>query len=80
MTRTHAARTLIALAVAFAAAATTANAQAVVSQDCHLSRVIEAYAWQALDDAERLPASNELVNGLRVYLRTVQQQTKKVCR
>ncbi len=71
-------RTLIA-AIAIAIPL-SANAQAVVSQDCHLSRVIEAYAWQALDDAERLPASNELVNGLRVYLRTVQQQTKKVCR
>jgi hypothetical protein len=72
--------TRILIAIAVALLTTTANAQAVVSQDCHLSRVIEAYAWQALDDAERLPASNELVNGLRVYLRTVQQQTKKVCR
>lgn len=75
---TSAVRTTL-IAIAAALAATTANAQAVVSNDCRLSRFIEAYAWQALDDAERLPASTELVNGLRVYLRTVQQQTKKVC-
>ncbi|MGR9056063.1 hypothetical protein ACU8NH_09155 [Rhizobium leguminosarum] len=73
-------RILIAAAIAITALPLHANAQAVVSSDCKISRVIEAYAWQALDDAERLPASNELVNGLRVYLRTVQQQTKKVCR
>ncbi|PDS97534.1 hypothetical protein CO659_12785 [Rhizobium sp. S9] len=70
-------RTLIALATAIIA--TTAHAQAVVSNDCRLSRFIEAYAWQALDDAERTNVSQDLQNGLRVYLRTVQQQTKKVC-
>jgi hypothetical protein len=70
-------RILIALAAALIT--TTANAQAVVSNDCRLSRFIEAYAWQALDDAERTNISQDLQNGLRVYLRTVQQQTKKVC-
>lgn len=72
--------TRILIAAAIIAASTTANAQAVVSNDCALSRFIEAYAWQAVDDAERLPASTATQNGLRVYLRTVQQQTKKVCR
>ncbi|MGG7534665.1 hypothetical protein [Rhizobium sp. 12,4] len=67
------------IATALLAAATSANAQAVVSNDCRLSRFIEAYAWQAVDDAERNHVSDDLQNGLRVYLRTVQQQTKKVC-
>ncbi|MGM4911450.1 hypothetical protein [Rhizobium sp. 768_B6_N1_8] len=70
----------IVLASALIAIPLSANAQAVVSSDCHLSRFIEAYAWQAVEDAERLPASAAIQNGLRVYLRTVQQQTKKVCR
>lgn len=72
----------IILAATFAAAIATAapaNAQAVVSKDCTLSRYIEAYAWQALDDAERAKVSPATVNGLRVYLRTTQQATKRAC-
>lgn len=72
--------TRILIAAALIATATAAQAQAVVSNDCALSRFIEAYAWQAVDDAERNNVSAPLKNGLRVYLRTVQQQTKKVCR
>ncbi|XKM40342.1 hypothetical protein A4U53_030910 [Rhizobium ruizarguesonis] len=72
--------TRILIAAALIALPLTANAQAVVSNDCQLSRFIEAYAWQAVDDAERNNVSAPLKNGLRVYLRTVQQQTKKVCR
>jgi hypothetical protein len=67
------------IATALITIATSANAQAVVSNDCRLSRFIEAYAWQAVEDAERGNVSASLRNGLRVYLRTVQQQTKKVC-
>ncbi|PKA40464.1 hypothetical protein CWR43_28235 [Rhizobium sullae] len=66
-------------AIVIAAAATSASAQAVVSKDCHLSRFIEAYAWQALDDAERTGVSYSTQNGLRVYLRTVQDATKRAC-
>ncbi|NZD50525.1 hypothetical protein [Rhizobium leguminosarum] len=75
----------IALASAIAAFVTAlsitapANAQAVVSKDCTLSRYIEAYAWQALDDAERAKVSTSTVNGLRVYLRTTQEATKRAC-
>lgn len=74
-------RTLVALAILATPLAEplSAHAQAVVSKDCRLSRFIEAYAWQAVDDAERNRVSQDIVNGLRVYLRTVQQQTKKVC-
>lgn len=73
-------RTLaIVIAIATLATPLAAHAQAVVSKDCRLSRFIEAYAWQAVDDAERNRVSQDIVNGLRVYLRTVQQQTKKVC-
>ncbi|MEZ2132484.1 MULTISPECIES: hypothetical protein [unclassified Sinorhizobium] len=64
---------------ALSTTATPAAAQVVVSKDCRLSRFIEAYAWQALDDAERTNVSADLQNGLRVYLRTVRDQTKKVC-
>jgi predicted Fe-S protein YdhL (DUF1289 family) len=67
------------IAAALTATISTANAQAVVSSDCRLSRFIEAYAWQALDDAERSHVSADLQNGLRVYVRTVQQATKKAC-
>lgn len=72
-------KSLVLALIAASAIATSANAQAVVSNDCRLSRFIEAYAWQAVDDAERNNISADLRNGLRVYLRTVQQQTKKVC-
>jgi hypothetical protein len=67
------------IAIAILATPLAANAQVVVSKDCRLSRFIEAYAWQAVDDAERNRVSQDLVNGLRAYLRTVQGQTKKVC-
>ncbi|MBB5664758.1 hypothetical protein GGE68_002955 [Rhizobium leguminosarum] len=69
----------IAATFAVAALTTPANAQAVVSKDCTLSRYIEAYAWQALDDAERANVSQPTINGLRVYLRTTQQATKRAC-
>lgn len=73
-------KSIVALALATLVIPLSANAQVVVSNDCTLSRFIEAYAWQAVEDAERLPASAAIQNGLRVYLRTVQQQTKNVCR
>jgi hypothetical protein len=70
---------VIASAIAAFIAAPTANAQVVVSSDCRLSRFIEAYAWQAVDDAERNRVSQDLINGLRTYLRTVQGQTRRIC-
>lgn len=73
-------KSIVLASAIIAIAASAANAQAVVSNDCKLSRFIEAYAWQAVEDAERNNVSAPLQNGLRVYLRTVQQQTKKVCR
>ncbi|MBB2819012.1 UNVERIFIED_ORG: hypothetical protein GGD59_002257 [Rhizobium esperanzae] len=70
---------LIASVASLLALAAPANAQAIVSNDCTLSRYIEAYAWQALDDAERAKVSQSTINGLRVYLRTTQQATKRAC-
>lgn len=70
---------IVSIAIATVATPLAANAQVVVSKDCRLSRFIEAYAWQAVDDAERNRVSQDLVNGLRAYLRTVQGQTKKAC-
>ena len=72
-------KTLVLVSAAIIALTQPAKAQAVISNDCTLSRYIEAYAWQALDDAERANVSQATINGLRVYLRTTQQATTRAC-
>lgn len=51
-----------------------------VTPQCEYLRYMSAAVWSALDDAERVGASNLVTNNLEMTLRAIVQRERKACR
>lgn len=67
------------LTLAAIVAMSATNAFAAESAECKAARIVAAYTWLALDDAERNALSSEVVNNLEMELGTATEVAHAVC-